>query len=109
MQLEKTIEIDGKKITIKELRAKDIYQAKLWAEEIEILMKITVGDYETMMRFLPKCVEVPEGVKLEELMQNVNSYARLFQAFREVNKDFLSRLPAQIEELIRGAEVKIKA
>ncbi len=100
MRLEKTVEIDGKKVVIKELTAKDIYQAKLWFEQTETLANIVVGDYDTMMRLFKKCIDVPEGEKIEELLASANNYAKVLEAFQEVNKDFLSRLPAQMERLV---------
>lgn len=102
MRLEKTIVIDGKEIKVKELSAKDIYQAKLWFEEPEFLANMLVGDYNTMIKIWKNCIELPPAVKLEDLVESANNYIKVLEAFKEVNKDFFVQLPAQLEAVAMG-------
>jgi len=104
MRLEKTIVIDGKEIKVKELSAKDIYQAKIWFEETEFLANILVGDYDTMLKVWKNCIELPEGTKLEDLVESANNYTKVLEAFKEVNKDFFVQLPTQMEAVAMGGK-----
>lgn len=80
MRKSKTIKIDDKEITIKELKVKDIRK----------LLEMPETDKDDTMELVEKFLPVVTDLKLSDLDEMAPSELKiLWEAFKEVNADFL--------------------
>ena len=101
---EKIVTIDGRDITVKELKTSDVIQlTDQSAQGMALALGIISGDHKAITQMLKKTVQLPED-ELESLIEGINNYSLLEQAFREMNSDFLACLPARFEGLIKVAK-----
>jgi len=81
MRKTKTVELDGRKITVKELRLKDI----------RLILEIAEKEDEDLLRQAERLLPLAADLDLEDFDEMAPSEIRVvWEAFREVNADFLS-------------------
>lgn len=103
MRREKTLEVDGKDIIVKELKTADVIELLEGKEGIELLIGVNSGLPSDMKKLLKKSVDMSEE-EFEALTEGINAFSILEQAFREVNSDFFVFLQARVNGLLNSAE-----
>lgn len=104
MRREKTLEVDDKTITVKELKTKDVIEMLEGKEGIELLIGVNTGLPSDMKKLMKKSVDMSEE-EFEALTEGINAFSILEQAFREVNADFFGFLQARVNGLLNSAEL----
>ncbi len=97
MRKTKTIKIDSKEITVKELRVKDIRRILESGQRLE-------ADFSQMPEILKMVTDLP----FEELEEFAPSELKIiWEAFREVNSDFLDLVARSgITEVLKNSILK---
>lgn len=103
MRREKVITLDGKQITVRELKTADVIKLFETEDGNQMLIELIVGFPSAVKKIIPYAVDLP-GEELEELTEGVNNYSLIEEAFKEVNSDFFACLPVKLETLTKGAE-----
>lgn len=95
MRREQTVTIGDVTLVVREMRVSDVI--RLQHDAPHLLVGMAIGDPEAIMQAMRLCVEPAD--QLDAVVDGVNGYAMLEQAWREVNSDFLAVLPARLEIL----------
>ncbi|MFA6054043.1 MAG: hypothetical protein WC769_01585 [Thermodesulfovibrionales bacterium] len=106
MRKEKIIQIDGKSVTVKELRAADVIELieGVGSDGINILVGVQAGMPSDMKKLMAKGVDM-SSEEFEDLVEGINGFTAVEQAFKEVNADFFASLPQRINDLLEKAEL----
>ncbi len=105
MRKQKAVEVEGKKVTVRELTVEQILELYEDPQGFELLAAATLGHPRAMLRLLEMACEVPEGTTVKELCQGVNAYSDLVAALREVNASFFRTLPVELAAIRKTSEV----
>jgi hypothetical protein len=104
---EKIIEIDGKNITVRELKTDSVCNLFDTPEGTQLLFDLIMGNPSNVKKLMRHSIDVPDA-EFETLIEGINGFAVLEQAFREVNSDFFASLPEKIDGILRLGEVAAK-
>jgi hypothetical protein len=104
---EKIVQIDGKDITVREMKTDVICNMFDTPEGTEILFHMMIGNPSNVKKLMRHSIDVSDA-ELNALTEGINGYAVLEQAFREVNGDFFASLLEKIDGILRLGEVAAK-
>jgi threonine synthase len=106
MRQEKTIQIDGKSVMVKELRAADVIELieGSGTNGIAVLVGVQAGMPSDMKKLMAKSVDM-SAEEFEDIVEGINGFTAVEQAFKEVNADFFVSLPQRINELLEKGEL----
>jgi hypothetical protein len=99
MRRETTVEIDGKEITVREMKTSDVIQLFESDEGVRLLVGIAAGLPSDTRKLIEKSLDLP-AEQIADLFDGINNYSIIETKFREVNADFFVSLPRKIEELV---------
>lgn len=95
---EKTVEIGGRKIKVRELLAREIEELYQNEGGIQMLSGFIRGDHE----FIPVFIEKLTDLSLDEIREmTATDYLVLVEAVREVNADFFVTWGKEIERMMK--------
>jgi hypothetical protein len=105
---EKIIDIDGQKITIRELETDDVCEIFDTPEGQQMLYDLMMGSPTSTRKLMRKSVQVSDA-EFNTLSKGINAFTLLEAAFREVNGPFFDSLPGKAGGLINlGGAIGIK-
>lgn len=106
MRREKTVEIDGREIVVRELKTSQVIDL-LEGGDQQIMVGLIAGFPSDLRKALKLCVDLtPE--ELDAVTEGINNFSLLEAAMREVNADFFDSLPARVELLTRAGTTMAK-
>lgn len=104
---QKIVQIDGKDITVKELKTEEVSRLLDTREGAEVIFNLILGNPASMMQLMRKSVEVSDE-EFASLTEGINGFSVLEEACREVNSFFFVSLPGKMEALMKLGEVAVK-
>ena len=104
MRREKTIEIDGRQITVRELKTSDVIAFFETEEGMKNLIGLSARIPSDMKRAMKLSMDLSDE-EFDEMTEGINSFTLLENAFTEVNADFF----ASVEERIMNLGAKAGA
>jgi hypothetical protein len=104
MRKETQIEIDGKKITIRELSTDQIIDLLEDGEAIRLLIGVSAGMPSDMKKLIFRSMDLPDEETFNSIFEGSGDYMKVETAFRELHADFLGSLPARIDQIRATAQ-----
>jgi hypothetical protein len=106
MRQEKTVIIDGKSITVKEMRAADVIELieGEGPEGMTILAGVHGGHLSDIKKLMAKGVDM-SAAEFEDLVEGINGFTTIEKAFKEVNANFFASLPQRMNDLLEKGEL----
>lgn len=105
MRREKVIKINGKSVTVRELRTADVIGLIESANQdgIQTLVGVQAGMPSDVKKLMAMGVDV-SAEEFEELVEGISGFTAIESVFREVNADFFASLPQRVRSLLDAAE-----
>jgi len=107
MRKEKTEKLDGRAITVREIKTSDAINLFETKEGMQICIGLISGLPQDIKKVMMLSVDLtPE--EFDELTEGINNFTILEQAVREVNADFFASLPQRMQTLTTSAQIILK-
>jgi cytoplasmic iron level regulating protein YaaA (DUF328/UPF0246 family) len=108
MRKEKTVELDDRAITVREIKTSDAINLFETKEGMQICIGLISGLPQDIKKVMMLSVDLtPE--EFDELTEGINNFTILEQAVREVNADFFASLPQRMQTLTTSAQIIVKS
>lgn len=105
---EKIVDIDGKEVTVRELKTDDVCELFDTPEGQQMIYDLMMGNPTSTRKLMRKAVNVSDA-EFNALTEGINSFVLLEEAFREVNEGFFGSLPKKAGGLMSlGGAIGIK-
>lgn len=101
MRFEKTILIDEKAVTVREMKTSDVCALFDSNEGLQTLVGVSSGMPGDVKKLLKLSLDPVSQEEFDALTENINAYSELEAAFYEVNGPFFALLPGKIDNLLR--------